>query len=81
MMATAIGPKKSFRDKGIIASTAAAAVRTMGRKRRTVDSTIAAPRALPAARSCSIWSTRITELRMIIPDNAMVPSNAMKPKG
>jgi hypothetical protein len=40
-MATAIGPQKTLRDSGIIASTAAAAVSTIGRKRRTADSTIA----------------------------------------
>ena len=32
MMATAIGPQKLLRDKGIIASTAASAVNTIGRK-------------------------------------------------
>ncbi len=31
--------------------------------------------------SCSIWSTRITELRMIMPDSAIVPSMATKPNG
>jgi len=31
--------------------------------------------------SCWIWSTRITELRMIMPDSAIVPSIATKPKG
>ena len=41
MMATAIGPQNTLRDSGIIASTAAAAVSTIGRKRRTADSTIA----------------------------------------
>ena len=41
MIATAIGPQKTLRDSGIIASTAAAAVRTIGRQRRTAASTIA----------------------------------------
>ena len=41
MMATAIGPKNTLRDSGIIARTAASAVSTIGRKRRTVDSMIA----------------------------------------
>ena len=63
MMATAMGPQKTLRDSGIMASTAAAAVRTMGRKRRTADSTIASQAGTPRARSCSIWSIRITELR------------------
>ena len=81
MIATAIGPKNTLRDSGIIASTAASAVSTIGRKRRTVASMIACQRSSPAAMSCSIWSTRITELRMIIPDSAMVPSIATKPNG
>src|SRR3990167_11338478 len=41
MIATAIGPKNTLRDSGIIASTEASAVSTMGRKRRTVAPTIA----------------------------------------
>ena len=31
--------------------------------------------------SCSIWSTRIIELRMMMPDSAIVPSIATKPNG
>ncbi len=81
IIATAIGPKKSLRVSGIIASTAAAAVSTIGRKRRTVAPTIASHGAAPAAMSCSIWSTRITELRMMMPDSAIVPSIATKPNG
>src|SRR5574344_2745227 len=41
MMATAIGPQNTLRDSGIMASTAAAAVKTIGRRRRTADSTMA----------------------------------------
>ena len=41
MIATAIGPKKSERVNGIIASIAASAVSAIGRKRRTVASMIA----------------------------------------
>ena len=48
-------------------STAAAAVSTIGRKRRTVASMIASHGVWPAAMSWSIWSTRITELRMMMP--------------
>jgi hypothetical protein len=81
MMATAMGPKNTLRDNGIIASTAAIAVRTMGRKRRTVASIRALYGVLPAAMSCSIWSVRMMELRMIMPDSAMAPSMATKPKG
>ena len=49
MIATAIGPKNSLRMSGIIASTAAAAVSTIGRKRRTVASMIAFHGGWPAA--------------------------------
>src|SRR5690606_27125486 len=56
MMATAIGPKNTLRDSGIIASMAASAVSTMGRKRRTVASTMACQRVWPEDMSCSIWS-------------------------
>ena len=81
MIATAIGPQNTLRDKGIIASTAAAAVSTMGRMRRTADSTIASQAGTPRARSCSIWSIRITELRWIMPISAITPSKATKPNG
>ena len=63
MMATAIGPQKTLLDRGIMAKTAAAAVKTMGRNRLTVDSTMASQAGTPAALSCSIWSTNMTELR------------------
>src|SRR6185369_4234304 len=52
MIATAIGPQNTERDSGIIASTAAAAVSTIGRNRRTADSTIAFQVGMPLARSC-----------------------------
>ncbi|MNT70593.1 hypothetical protein D3C72_2089990 [compost metagenome] len=35
----------------------------------------------PALMSCSIWSTRITELRMIMPSSAVMPSCATNPIG
>ena len=47
MIATAIGPQNTERDSGIIASTAAAAVSTIGRSRRTADSTIASQVGTP----------------------------------
>ena len=47
MMATAIGPQKTLRDKGIIARTAAAAVSTIGRSLRTADSTMAFQASTP----------------------------------
>src|SRR5690606_41789609 len=53
MMATAIGPKNTLRDSGIIASTAASAGSTRGRKRRTVAARIGVQRhwAAPVAWS------------------------------
>ena len=54
MMAAAIGPQNTLRESGIIASTAAAAVRMIGRKRRTAASTMAVQVGTPAATSCSI---------------------------
>ena len=49
MMATAIGPQKTLLERGIMAKTAAAAVKTMGRKRLTADSTMASQAAVAAA--------------------------------
>ena len=54
MMATAIGPQNTLRDSGIMARTAAAAVSTMGRKRRTAASTMASHADTPRSRSDSI---------------------------
>ena len=47
MMVIAIGAQKGERDKGIMARIAASAVRTTGRARRTVASTIASRRVDP----------------------------------
>src|SRR6185369_17680383 len=49
MMATAMGPQNTDRDRGIMASTAADAVNTIGRSRRTADSTIAFQAGIPLA--------------------------------
>ena len=81
MIAIAIGPQNTLRLSGIMARMAAAAVSTTGRARRTLASTTAVQRAAPAAMSWSIWSTRITALRMIMPPSAITPSSATKPKG
>ena len=51
MMEIAIGPWNTLRVKGIIAKTAAAAVSTTGRDRRTVASTIALQGAVPRTMS------------------------------
>src|SRR5450830_100453 len=81
IIATAIGPQKTERDKGIIASTAAAAVNMIGRNRHTADSMTAVQGSTPASISCSIWSIKITELRMIITKSAITPNGATKPNG
>ena len=54
IIATAIGPKNTLRVSGIIANMAAAAVNTIGLKRRMVDSTIACQAGKPLALSWSI---------------------------
>ena len=81
MLATAIGPKNTLLVNGIIAKIAAAAVRTIGRNLLIVDSITACQGAKPDALSCSIWSTKITELRMIMPESVMVPNIPTKPNG
>ena len=57
-VATAMGPQKALRVRGIMARTAAAAVNTIGRKRRTAAPTMASQAGTPCARSVSIWSIR-----------------------
>src|SRR5947209_7712965 len=81
MMVIAIGPQNAERDSGIIARIAASAVSTTGRARRTVASTIASLRLRPWETSLSIWSTKITALRMIMPASAISPNSATKPNG
>ena len=81
MMAIAIGPQNTEKASGTRARMAAAAVSRIGRARRTVASTIAAAGGLPALMSCSIWSTSMTLLRMMIPASAINPSVATKPNG
>ena len=81
MMVIAIGSDNAERDSGIMARIAASAVNTTGRARRTVASTIASLRVSPCDTSVSIWSTKITALRMIMPASAIRPSSATKPNG
>ena len=81
MMAMAMGPQNTEKAKGTRAKMAAAAVSRMGRARRTVASTMASVMVAPSARSWSIWLTRMTEFRMMMPASAMKPSMATKPKG
>jgi hypothetical protein len=64
-----------------MARIAASAVSTTGRARRTVASTIASRRECPCSTSVSIWSTRITALRMIMPASAINPKSATNPNG
>src|SRR5438874_2576095 len=81
MMVMAMGPQKMLPASGIMPRMAARAVRTTGRARRTVAPMIARWRPWPAEISRSIWSTRITVLRMIMPASAISPSRATKPNG
>ena len=80
-MAYAIGPQKTSDAIGIMPREAAAAVSTIGRVRCVVASITASQGCKPLAMSISIWSIRITELRMIIPLSAMMPRIATKPIG
>ena len=80
-MATAIGPQNILETKGIIAKIAAAAVSKIGRKRVIVALMMESHKLSPAARCWSIWSIRITELRIMIPDRANMPSCTTKPIG
>src|SRR4029453_16019643 len=66
MIEMAIGPQNTLRVSGIIASTAAAAVSTTGRERRTVASTMAVHGAMPRAMSWSIWSTRMIDRKSVV---------------
>jgi phospholipid transport system substrate-binding protein len=62
---------------GIIPSEAAAAVSTIGRMRFVVASITASQGCKPLAMSISIWSIRITELRMIMPLRAIILNPAV----
>ena len=53
----------------------------IGRKRETLASTTASQTVLPAARSASIWSIRITAFLAIMPIRARMPRMATKPSG
>ena len=66
---------------GTMPRIAAAAVSRIGRKRCVVASTTASQGWRPCAFSVSTWSTRITELRAIMPVRASTPSSATKPSG
>ncbi|MNG06826.1 hypothetical protein D3C84_900950 [compost metagenome] len=60
---------------------AAAAVNRIGRRRCSVASTTASQGDEPCATKASIWVTRITELRMMMPISARMPRIATKPIG
>ena len=55
MIATAIGPKKALRVRGIIARIAAAAVSMMGRKRMTAESMTALVSLVFGATESSVY--------------------------
>ena len=74
MMVKAIGPQNALSLSGIIARIAASAVSATGRARRMVENTIASRRVRPRSlTSASIWSIRITVLRMSMPASAIRP--------
>ena len=82
IIATAIGPKKSLRverDHREHRRRGGQHDRPEAAHRRADDRV--PRRRRRRAMSWSIWSTRITELRMMIPDSAIVPSIATKPNG
>ena len=81
IMAKAIGPQNTSRAIGIMPRLAAAAVSRIGRMRCMVASTTASHGASPSARKASIWVTRITVLRMMMPISASTPRMATKPSG
>ncbi|MNL17964.1 hypothetical protein D3C87_1390870 [compost metagenome] len=60
---------------------AAAAVSRIGRRRCSVASSTASHCEEPSATNASIWVTRITELRMMMPISARMPRIATKPIG
>ena len=80
-IATAIGPQNRLEMSGIMAKMAAAAVSRIGRRRLSVAFMIASQRFSPAAICWSIWSIRIIEFRIIMPDKASMPSWTAKPIG
>ena len=60
---------------------AAIAVSMIGRKRSVAELIIASRGSWPSVLWISIWSNKIMELRMIIPERAMIPRIAIKPSG
>ena len=80
-MAMAIDPQKRLPASGIIASTAAMAVRRIGRSRLSAACSTASRTPSPACSCCLIWSINMTELRMMMPNSAMIPSMTTKPNG
>ena len=69
-MAKAIGPQKTSRAIGIMPRMAAAAVSRIGRRRCRWRSITASQAGLPCGEGSSICTTRITELRMMMPISA-----------
>ena len=67
--------------RGIMPKIAAIAVSMIGRKRSVAELIIASSGFCPSALWISIWSNKIMELRMIIPERAMIPRIAIKPNG
>ena len=81
LKAMASGLQNTDPMRGIMPKIAARAVSMIGRKRSVAELIIASRGFWPSALWISIWSNKIMELRIIIPDRAMIPSMAIKPNG
>ena len=81
MIAKAMGPQNTVGAMGIMPSTVETAVSMIGRKRVALASSAASQTLLPAARSASIWPTRMTAFLVMMPMSASTPSSATKPSG
>ena len=81
LKAMANGLQNTDPMRGIMPKIAAIAVSMIGRKRSVAELIIASRGSWPSALWISIWSNKIMELRMIIPERAIIPRIAIKPNG
>ena len=79
--AMASGLQNTDPMSGIIPSMAAIAVSMIGLNRNVAELMMASRADCPSARCISIWSNRMMELRMIMPERAIMPRIAIKPSG
>src|SRR6516162_7441138 len=81
MIAKAIAPQNTVGAIGINPRTVEDAVSIMGRNRELDASITASRTSLPARRSASICSIRMTAFLAIMPTSARMPRMATKPSG